>query len=220
MIGTAASFWRLASCGLLGTLGGTAAAQTPLTDPITWMTDADRPADLPSGEVGAAVEFDISPQGRIENCDKRNARPSSLGETVCELLKQRARYEPAYDTEGRAVASSGVYGVGWSEQGVFKRPADYGGAVPRNNPGRWVGPADLPTSRLDRGEGGIVTVRFDITVEGRASNCSGESQEARINLAPIFCEVIERRARFRPPIGTDGRPFATIGRQDIRWMLP
>lgn len=86
---------RCAVVVLMATVTATgSSAQTPLADPDAWITAADYPNDMPPEGGLANVEFDISAEGRVENCRGLHASPPQLESIVCGLLEERARYEP------------------------------------------------------------------------------------------------------------------------------
>lgn len=190
-------------------------AQRRITDPWSWITTRDYPPELvAAGTTGITnVRFDISEGGRVENCREEYVDVDQLGDLTCRLLMERARYEPAYDRQGSPFRSRGTFGISWEiENGApaIVYAADYGDAVPRNSPRGWYGPGDLPVRDLPSGSGSLV-MRFDISTEGRMTGCSVERPSPSAAVNRQACRVLERRARFHPPIGRDGLPRATAG---------
>ena len=66
------------------------------------------PSALRNNETGTTgFKLDIGPDGRVTNCTVTGSSGfSDLDETACRLLQRRARFTPAKDTTGAAVASS------------------------------------------------------------------------------------------------------------------
>lgn len=84
----------------------------PIQNPATYISNQDYPMEaLRAEEQGTvSLELDISPEGRAVNCHILGSSGSRrLDVRACQVILIRARFEPARDAEGRAVAD--VYGT-------------------------------------------------------------------------------------------------------------
>ncbi len=95
---------------------------------------------------------------------------------------------------------------------------EFGGATPKNEK-HWFGIYDYPYDALRKGQEGNVIVAFDITVGGRATNCSVESSSGFPILDRVPCKRIVRAARFIPATNENG-PIATKGRYNVAFGFP
>jgi hypothetical protein len=123
-----------------------AAVTAPLPrDRANWLSDNDYPrAAFNAGEQGrVTVVLSVDETGEPQVCTVRaTTAPASLAKLSCNLLIQRARFEPARDDRGKAVAGEFVQGVQWS----------------------------LPSPRV-LGDSGYVT-KFEISEGGAVASCA------------------------------------------------
>lgn len=83
---------------------------TPL-NPERWMTFQDYPAaSIRKKEQGyVMVSFEIDAKGKVTDCVvSRSSGYSRLDEVPCRLLKRRARFRPAVDSDGSPRATHGI----------------------------------------------------------------------------------------------------------------
>jgi len=79
---------------------------------------------------------------------------------------------------------------------------------------------DYPEASIRAEEQGVVRVTYDVSVDGRASNCRVAQSSGHSRLDARTCELIERRFRFRPATRA-GTPVPEQGKaQTVRWQLP
>lgn len=94
----------------------TASPPKPAGNPGEWITPGDYPsAALRAGKEGT-VRFtvQVGADGVPAGCAvAQGSGDSSLDEATCRLISQRARFTPATDTKGRAVAGSYTNSVRW-----------------------------------------------------------------------------------------------------------
>ena len=95
-----------------------AALSAPLPrDRANWITDNDYPRSAYSaGEQGrVTVVLSVDETGEPAVCTVRaSTAPVQLAKLSCNLLIQRARFEPARDERGKGVAGEFVQGLQWS----------------------------------------------------------------------------------------------------------
>lgn len=96
---------------------------------------------------------------------------------------------------------------------------EFGGATAKNE-ASWIKPDDYPSNALTRGLQGNVVVAFEITIEGRAKNCSVEQTSGQPSLDRVPCRLIENRARFLPARNASGNPAVARGRYSVAFWLP
>jgi protein TonB len=79
---------------------------TPRGSPQSWVTDDDYPASALRAEQAGTVRFrlDVDPTGKVTACTVTGSSGVSvLDTTACNLLKRRARFNPAEDAEGNKI---------------------------------------------------------------------------------------------------------------------
>lgn len=91
---------------------------------------------------------------------------------------------------------------------------------PLDNPGTWAGPNDYPRDALIKGKGGIVRFRLDVDVEGKVNRCAILELSAGPELNQKTCEILRRRARFKPALDANGKPVAAYFASSVRWAVP
>jgi hypothetical protein len=80
----------------------------PTADPRTWLSKSDYPREMRAvGRGGAALaRLVIDEQGQVARCIA-GASEAAVGETTCNALRERARFMPALDAEGKPM--TGLY---------------------------------------------------------------------------------------------------------------
>ena len=101
----------------------------------------------------------------------------------------------------------------------WQKTEDFGGATPTNK-NAWFKVTDYPGSALRDNLQGNVIIAFDISTTGRAENCVVQSSSGHDALDQVPCRLIEERAKFRPALDAEGRPFRTQGRYSIAFWIP
>lgn len=91
-------------------------AATPTKDPGNWLLSKDFPANaLNKGENGLVrFRLDIEPNGTVSDCRiLYRTNPDSFADLSCKLIKERARFTPALDSNGSPVKSFYISQVRW-----------------------------------------------------------------------------------------------------------
>lgn len=96
---------------------------------------------------------------------------------------------------------------------------EFGGAIPINQ-NKWFTAKDYPLSAMQKGDQGNVVVKFDIDVDGRAKNCELDISTGFKSLDSVPCHLIEKRARFKPALGSDHMPVVAKGRYSVAFWIP
>lgn len=89
---------------------------TPRGNPSTWVTTDDYPPRaLREERTGTtAVAWDITTDGRIENCRVTSSSGSpDLDDAACKNITRRGRYKPALDDAGNPIKTSSSRRVVW-----------------------------------------------------------------------------------------------------------
>lgn len=89
---------------------------SPVESPAEWLRSGDYPTTMLSAGKSAVVRFRliVDELGGVTGCAIPSATKGEVFEKVtCEVLKKRARFTPALDAQGRAVASYYVNSVTW-----------------------------------------------------------------------------------------------------------
>jgi protein TonB len=73
------------------------------------------PAAMRNNEQGTvAFILDISPEGRVTNCRiTQSSGSAALDSTTCRIMRSRARFHPARNAQGVAIAGTGSARVTW-----------------------------------------------------------------------------------------------------------
>lgn len=124
-------------------------------DPASWITHSDYPAaELRQGVGGvAAVTLSIDRNGAVEKCEISSSSGSEgLDTATCALLKERGRFKPGTDADGKPMASTYGRRVTWRQ----------GGAV-----------VPLPVPPF------VVTITVDVDASGIVENCRTETNNGR-----------------------------------------
>ncbi|WP_338446687.1 energy transducer TonB [Pelagerythrobacter marensis] len=91
---------------------------------------------------------------------------------------------------------------------------------PRNNPGRWLTDSDYRSSWINREYSGTASFTLRVGTNGRVESCSITGGSAPQELKDATCDLVQRRARFRP--ATDGNGNEVVGSYSstVRWQIP
>jgi len=88
----------------------------PVSDPQKWLRSADYPKSMLSELRTGLVQFRlaIEPDGSISDCTiQQSTNPEDFSRTTCDLIKRRARFEPALDAAGQPIRSYWRGAVRW-----------------------------------------------------------------------------------------------------------
>lgn len=88
---------------------------------------------------------------------------------------------------------------------------------PRQTKGR-LKYSDWPHRLSDAGIGGTVSVRYDVTIAGRATDCEITRSSGNDELDALTCRLIEERFRFKPSLDERGRPVQSTIVQNHSWI--
>jgi protein TonB len=82
----------------------------------SYVSDEDYPAAAARNEEQGTTRFRLAvgPDGRVTECTVTSSSGSSaLDSTTCKLMRQRAKFTPAKDSDGRATSDVVTSGIRW-----------------------------------------------------------------------------------------------------------
>ncbi len=107
--------------------GGALGQSAPVPiDPASWITHDDYPAEALTKNLAGTVElaFAVDPAGRATGCSIVISSGSTiLDDAACNAMIPRARFEPARDASGKAVAGTSPRRVRWTLPSTVASPA-------------------------------------------------------------------------------------------------
>lgn len=102
--------------------------------------------------------------------------------------------------------SGGGDGGGWEDE-----------TPPRRIRGR-IRDSDYPDAAAEAGAGGLVSVRYHVEVNGRATGCRVTRSSGNAELDATTCRLIEQRFRYDPSRDARGRPVRSVVVVDHEWV--
>lgn len=91
------------------------------------------------------------------------------------------------------------------------------GPEPLESPLRWFRPDDYPAGLSRMGLGGAVIIRLLVGADGGVQKCEVTKSGGDKAFQDATCEAATKRAKFRPAIGPDGQPAASVWIKRINW---
>ena len=93
-------------------------------------------------------------------------------------------------------------------------------AEPRGNPGSWANSNDYPSRALREEREGVTRFSVSIGPDGRVTSCQVTGSSGHPDLDSTTCNLIQRRARFRPATDGNGDPTTGSWSSAVRWEIP
>jgi TonB family protein len=223
-----------------------AVAAQPLAEFGQWLDVEPALKTLPRGEHRFRVALDIDRRGRVRGCTLlKGTGITALDAQLCPQLSAKARYRPARNANGTAVASRLELRGGWTVKAAplpveaaapapaapARPPAPAiscagvgdGGSGPMVAepcmPDQWVPDGAYPPAALALGQSGTVGYRLLVDIRGRAESCDIIESSGHAALDRGTCDLVMRRARFLPARGVDGAPMPWSFRGSVKWVL-
>ena len=78
---------------------------------------------------------------------------------------------------------------------------------------------DYPEAAIQAEQSGTVEVSVLVDELGRVADCAIISTSASAVLDGQTCALLRARAKFKPGVGSDGKPVKSAFRQNIRWRI-
>jgi TonB family protein len=190
-----------------------------LANLASYVADDDYPAEaLRRGEQGiVGFQLEIGPDGLVSGCEVLSSSGSSaLDEATCSIMQARARFSPARDGAGRAVADRVQARLRWVLPVEEPEPGAPGGA----DFGRYISSADYPAEALRRHEEGEVGVRLSISTLGGVAQCVVTRSSGSAALDARSCELLRLRVVYIAPLDEAGHAVPSVVEGSIHWTLP
>jgi TonB family protein len=200
----------------------------PLGNPGDWVLTDDYPeAALAEERTGlVAFRLTVDGAGSVSACEvTESSGHDDLDTTTCALLTERAKFQPALDSNGKPVSGKYSNRVRWQipdypdgPQVVsirsFPQPpliADFGNF--------YLYEKDYPPEAVQRKLEGVTNFDLFITAEGKVGRCVVTTSSGH--------DVLDRQAcatastwKFTPALGVDGNPTNGKVSHLINWTLP
>jgi hypothetical protein len=92
-------------------------------------------------------------------------------------------------------------------------------ATPLTNPRRWLQAKDFPINVMSKGASADVHLRLMIDASGNPSECHVQRATNAPELTQLVCQLMMKRARFKPAIDSTGKPVATYFIRSSVWLV-
>lgn len=134
---------------------------------------------------------------------------------------------PAAAAQGSGAAAPAQWRSWVSVCRVDRQAADASLPAPEGRAGRdcedrplrgLVSEQDIPAALRRRRFQGTSRLELEVTPAGAAASCRVDDGSGDPRLDRLACDLVARRARFRPLYAAPGRPLATRHRIDVGWM--
>lgn len=171
------------------------------------------------GSTAVALVLDV--KGRVTQCIVTvSSGSAALDSQTCRVLVERAKFEPARDAEGKAVASAVTQRISWkmsATRTIIAAPS--AGAPVLLNRHELVTADDYPAVSVARDQEGAVTVRVNVDATGVVTDCAIAQSSGHPSLDAQTCALYRARALFEPARDDQGKPVAGDYVQKITWKL-
>ena len=94
------------------------------------------------------------------------------------------------------------------------------GALPLGMPSNWATDTDYPTSAMREGRSDVTSFKLHISASGTITDCKVTRTSGSPDLDEATCNIMRRRARFKPAFGKDGKPVDGEFSNSMRWQIP
>lgn len=91
---------------------------------------------------------------------------------------------------------------------------------PRGRPQSWITDDDYPAGSLRRREYGAVGFRLDVDAKGNVTDCHVSRSSGYSELDVRACEMLRKRAVFRPAQDEAGAEIPSVYKGTFTWVLP
>ena len=91
---------------------------------------------------------------------------------------------------------------------------------PAVDPLQWLKADDYPVDLLRANKQGIVWFRLNIDEKGTPTDCEVQQQTDPPAFGKLVCQMISKRARFKPALNAQGQPMKSYWRWSASFMIP
>ncbi len=196
--------WRSSALGILILTSSAALAAPssprPIGNPSSWITADDYPRNALRKAVGGSVNFtvQVSAEGQVSECVvTESIGNQSLDDATCALILSRARFSPAEDGNGQAIAGTFHSRINW--------------AIPDD------GPIPLQTSQSI-----AERVTFNVDASGKFNSCVVDGEvPSWIGVIEQICDRLPTmNIRFAPEPSGRTRHVAITVQFDVSGSKP
>jgi TonB family protein len=85
--------------------------------------------------------------------------------------------------------------------------------------GNFFRPDDYPDDLLDKGIQGSVGVLMTVDGSGQLTDCRTVETSGTPALDQVTCDVLRKRARFKPALSRDGKAMAALTYWRVNWQI-
>jgi TonB family protein len=213
--------------------GDGASAAKPVNNPGSWVTTNDYPSKAlrEEREGTSGFKVTINANGVVSSCIITASSGSpELDEATCVNVTKRARFSPAVDGKGNAIASTYSNRVTWripeDLPADYDYPVAYGldmQAFPRAPRSiRYQSPpsdGDYPAAAKLAGEQGFTKLDLVIDEQGKIAGCGIGKSSGSVSLDEASCPFVQTRWSFQPALDFDGNPTKGRVSLGLGWYL-
>jgi len=92
-------------------------------------------------------------------------------------------------------------------------------ALPKGNPGAWIGIADYPAAAKAANASGLVEFTMSLSDTGAITGCTIRQSSGNADLDAATCELMRTRGRFAPALNAAGKPVAGTWSKRVNWAM-
>ncbi|MEO7689939.1 MAG: energy transducer TonB [Sphingomonas sp.] len=92
-------------------------------------------------------------------------------------------------------------------------------ALPKGNPGAWIGIADYPAAAKAANASGPVEFTVSVNDTGAVTGCTIRQSSGNADLDMATCELMRTRGRFAPALDAAGKPVAGSWSKRVNWAI-
>lgn len=187
-------------------------------------------AALRANEQGTTgFRLTIGPNGRVSDCQvTASSGSAALDQASCRILRSRARYTPARDSDGNPTSGSDSGRVTWRLPPDESLPEDLRAGIPvpftpaaaRVPFASFVTARDYPAAALRAREEGASYLRIVIGITGRVIACDIHDTSGSDALDAAACRIARARASYIPARNQAGAFVCDVLFEEVEWLLP
>lgn len=170
-------------------------------NPEEWMVDAPFWVDAHAEPLRVRLHVWIDKTGHVGRCSVTlSSGIERLDQAACFLVQLNARYEPAVDISGNAIASEDEFGSKFMPSAPIE--------------------TNYPAGPFRRSEQGNVRTRLDFGIDGRVKQCSIVKSSGYKELDDAACRSFTLIRREFPPKDVAGQSIPFSLERNLNWVLP
>jgi TonB family protein len=206
---------------------GKASPPVPKNNPGSWVSTNDYPSRSLQMEEQGTTTFllSIGTNGLVTRCTVTSSSGSAdLDSATCTNITRRARFYPAQDERGRAIASTYVNRVNWRipyddyPQMPVAFDEGYPSAPKSVNYAPFPSEADKPAGVNWSVAQTSLGLRLEIDATGAIASCSVNKSSNDAVLDKASCDYAQSKWRYQPAKDYEGNP--TKGRVERSFYWP